>query len=111
MPTSGANGEPRLDSDEGGQFLLSGERSLLVFSAWVSILLISDVPDVIWDSLSGRVPQWLFWGKTGVLAFLFGVCLVWKRIRPLLQFAGVMFVFYLALLASTWVGSTPWWES
>ena len=111
MPSHGANAEPRLDSDTGEQPLPAGERSIFVCFAWGTILLISDLPDIFWHSLSGHVPGWLFWGKAGVLGVLLAIYLSWKRIRPLWQFAAVMLVFYLAFLASTAVGDTSWWRS
>jgi hypothetical protein len=89
----------------------SRERRLLILFAWVSILLISDLPDVIGNSFLGRVPARIFWTKVVILSFLFGLCTVWKGIRPLRQFAGVMLVFYLALAASTWTGNIPWWKN
>lgn len=110
MPVSGASSTLRLDSDEGNQTQPSLERSIFVFLAWGTILLISDVPDIVWHSLSGHVPKWLFWSKVGVLSFLLAMCLIWKLIRPLWQFAVVMLVFYLALLASAGVGDTSWWR-
>jgi hypothetical protein len=87
------------------------ERRLLVIAAWTSMLLVSDLPDVVWHTFSGVVPTWLFWGKVGFLALFLGLCLVWKSIRPLWQYACIMFVFYLAFAASTWIGDTPWWQS
>ncbi len=110
MPISGASSHHRLDSDAGKQSLPSGERGIFVFFAWAAILLISDVPDIVWHSLSGQVPKWLFWSKVAALGFLLGICLIWKRIRPLWQFAVVMLAFYLAFLASTGVGDTAWWR-
>jgi hypothetical protein len=84
---------------------------LLVFCAWAAILLISDLPDIIWNPIFGQAPESMFWMKVGVLGLLLAVCSVWKRIRPLRQFAVVMLVFYLAFAASTWAGNTPWWRS
>jgi hypothetical protein len=84
---------------------------LLVFCAWAAILLISDLPDIIWNRLLGQVPESLFWMKVGVLGLLLVACSVWERVRPLRQFALVMLVFFLAFAASTWAGNTPWWRS
>ncbi len=86
-------------------------KHLLIISAWAAMLLISDLPDVFLDATLGRVPEWLFWAKVAFLAFSVGLCWVWKRLRPLWQFALVMLVFYLALEASNWVDQTVWWQS
>ncbi len=75
------------------------------------MLLISDVPDAIWYGVSQHVPTWMFWGKVGVLGFLLIVCVAWKQLRLLWQFATVMLVFYLALAASTSIGNIPAWKA
>jgi len=89
----------------------SPEKRWLITSAWAAMLLISDLPDILWKAFFGQVPGWLFWGKVGLLALFFGLCLVWMGIRPLRPFAFIMLVFYPAFAASTWMGSTPWWRS
>ena len=86
------------------------KRHNIIF-AWIVILLVSDLPNVIWNGFDLKVPVWLFWAKVGVLAIFFMLCLTWKIIRPLRQFALVMFVFYSVFLVSNWVGKTSWWQS
>ncbi len=84
---------------------------LLPLLAWATILLISDVPNVIWHGLSQQVPEWIFWGKVGVLGLLLIVCLSWKQLRVLQQFAAIMLLFYLALASSNFIGNLPPWKS
>lgn len=96
--------------DQAAPLRISPEKRFLIVSAWAAMLLISDLPDVLWKAVFGQVPGWLFWIKVGLLALFFGLCLVWKGIRPLRQLAFIMLVFYLAFAASTWIGSTPWWK-
>ncbi len=86
-------------------------RGLQVLVAWVSILLISDLPDIISSSFFRTVPDWMFWAKLGVLGVLLVSCLTLKRLGSLRQFAVVMLVFYLALAASSWVGASPVWKA
>jgi len=86
------------------------QKRLLIFSAWSSILLVSDLPDIIWYAVFGQVPSWLFVAKVGFLALFFALCFLWKTIRPLLPFAFVMLVFYSALVASEWVRTLAWWQ-
>ena len=87
------------------------QNRLLLLVAWATILLISDVPNVLWHGLSQQVSEWMFWGKVGVLGLLLIVCLSWKQLRALQQFAAIMFVFYLALAASNFIGNIPAWKS
>jgi membrane protease YdiL (CAAX protease family) len=85
------------------------EKRLLIFSAWTSILLVSDLPDVLVHMLSGQVPVWLFWAKMGFLGLFLGACSAWKRIRPLRPYALIMAVFFIALGISEWVRTSAWW--
>lgn len=85
------------------------ERRLLIFSAWFSILLVSDLPDIICNAVFGQVPAWLLGAKLGFLFLFFGLCLIWKNLRPLRPYAFVMLVFYAALTASEWVRTSAWW--
>lgn len=83
----------------------------LTLSAWGLILLISDLPDVIWNSLFGDVPAWLFWIKVGLLGAALIICLLWTRFRPLWPFASVMLVFYLMLELTARIRNGDWWQA
>ncbi len=74
-------------------------------------LLVSDLPDALWSGLSGTVPEWLFSVKLGLLGSFLVLCLTWRRVRPLLHFAFVFLVFYLALGVSAWIGDKSWWQT
>ena len=87
----------------------SGERRWLILSAWFSILMVSDLPDIIFNYASGQVPSWLFAAKTGFLVLFLGACFIGKNLRLLRPYAVVMVVFYAALTASEWVKSSAWW--
>lgn len=89
----------------------SFDRRLVLIFAWAVILLISDLPNVLWDALIGLPPAWLFWAKVGVLAAGLVICLLWKPVRPLWQFMLVFLVFFLALAASDWIGASPFWQA
>jgi len=88
----------------------SSERRWLIFSAWFSILLVSDLPNIICDAVFSQVPSWLFGAKAGFLVLFYGLCFIWKNLRLLRSYAFVMVVFYAALAASEWVKSSAWWE-
>jgi hypothetical protein len=87
------------------------KKIFLISSAWLSILLISDLPNILWNSFSGQVPEWLIWIKVGLLGLFVGFCLIRKSIRPLLHYAFVFLVFYLSLGGKELLGETPWWQS
>jgi hypothetical protein len=84
-------------------------RKILILSAWISILMISDLPDIICKYTSGAVPEWIFWGKTCFMAAFLILCVLYQKLRLMMPFAFVMLVFYLALSASDWLRTSAWW--
>lgn len=90
---------------------LTHSKRPLVIAAWAAMLLISDLPNILWDAVTGSVPAWLFWAKVGFLALFLGVCLAWKTLRPLWKFALIMLVFYLALAGRDALGTLAWWQN
>jgi membrane protease YdiL (CAAX protease family) len=86
------------------------EKPWLLLSAWLSILFVSDLPDILSSTIFGQVSPWLFYGKVAFLALFFGACLLWGKLRPLQPYASVMLVFFLALTASDWVRNQAWWQ-
>lgn len=87
----------------------NGNRNWLIIAAWLSILLISDLPDIIFKYISGEVPGWMYRGKTAFLLFFLACCLLIPKFRQLWQYAFVMLMFYLALAGSDWVRTSAWW--
>lgn len=85
------------------------QKGSLVFAAWASILLISDLPDILSDILFKEVPEWMFWAKLGFLIGFLGLCVLWTRLRPLRSYAFVMSIFYLGLAGSGLVRTSGWW--
>jgi len=86
-----------------------GKRTLIVI-AWVAMLIVSDLPDILITRLGGSPPVWLFWAKTGFLALFVGLTLVWKVIRRLWQYAMVLLVLFLALGLTSLVRGTAWFQ-
>lgn len=85
-------------------------RPTVVF-AWGLMLLVSDLPDVLFKALVGRIPDKLFWAKVGLLAVGLAVCGLWKRLRALRPFVLVLFVLFLALGLTGMVRKMPWWNN
>ncbi len=85
--------------------------SPVIIAAWVSVLAISDLPDVLTNALWGSVPAWLPTFKILAMAILLALCAVWNPLRSLWKFAFVFLVFNLALAASSWLNNTPFWRS
>jgi hypothetical protein len=66
----------------------------LTIVAWTVTGLISALPDIAFDRLTGGVPGWLVYAKLGLLAGLTVAALAWKDLRPLRNFFLVMAVFF-----------------
>lgn len=85
-------------------------KRLLTAFAWLIMLLVSDLPDILMDSFSLQEPEWLFAGKAAILFLFLGLCLLWRKIRPLWQYVFILLVFYLAFAFSEWFRNTGWWS-
>ena len=83
---------------------------LFIYISWAVILLISDLPNVLFATFTGDAPAWLFWAKVSILALLLAACLLSKPLRPIWQFALVFLVFFLALAARDWLLNTAFWQ-
>ncbi|HPR64130.1 MAG TPA: CPBP family intramembrane metalloprotease [Thermoanaerobaculia bacterium] len=83
-------------------------NTTLIILAWLSILLVSDLPDMA-ASLFGPVPSWLLPGKLVFLAVFLLVCSLWKMVRPLRPYALVMAVFFAMLSLSDVIRTSAWW--
>jgi membrane protease YdiL (CAAX protease family) len=75
------------------------------------MLLVSDLPNIFWNTFFGREPEWLSWAKVALLAVFLALCLIWKRTRALWRFSFMILVLYLAFRVSAWVGDSSWWRS
>lgn len=84
-------------------------RIVLILLAWLSIIMISDLPDIICKYAFGAVPVWIFWYKTCFMAAFLIACLLYQKLRLLLSYALVMLIFYLSLSASDWLRTSAWW--
>jgi membrane protease YdiL (CAAX protease family) len=86
------------------------DKRLAIMFAWGMILLVSELPDVLFKAIAGSVPGHLSWAKVGLLAAGLAACLLWKRLRALSPFAFVFFVFFLALNLTGLIREMPWWN-
>jgi len=72
----------------------------LTVGAWVVAVLVSSLPDSIWQAFVGTLPSWLLWGKIGLLFVLIILTFAWHRIQSLRLF----FLMLLVLVpASQWL--------
>jgi membrane protease YdiL (CAAX protease family) len=83
---------------------------LLLLVAWGSMLLVSDLPNIIGGFRLGE-PDWLFWAKVGLLAGLLVASLALKRLRPLWPYFLIFGVFYLVRRLTAWLGGLEGWQA
>jgi membrane protease YdiL (CAAX protease family) len=74
---------------------------------WIVVLLVSDLPNALWQAIFDELPSWLFWVKVGLLLTLVVVSLVCKPIQALRSFFLLLMVLLLALRGMSWLMGTP----
>lgn len=85
-------------------------HQLVVPAAWVAMLAVSELPEILLATATVHAPDWLLWAKIGFLAAFAGLALWWRALRRLRSYGLVLLAFFLALKMSAWVGSTAWWQ-
>ena len=103
--------ENKPQSDSSGSTPAKSKDSVQLILAWVGMLIISSLPDIFFQYLTGQVPPSIDQAKLAGSVLFLGLVLVWKRVRPLWQYALVLLVFFLTYLTTQWVYQTPWWQT
>ena len=62
----------------------------IVWAAWIIMLLVSMLPNIIFTELFKQATPWLFWAKLGLLAVLIGVSYFWHVLTPLRKYLWVL---------------------
>lgn len=84
---------------------------LKITFAWVVMLAVSDVPDIILTTLSMEIPPWLAGVKLVFLVTALVVCSYFAALKPLFGFIFIMLVLFSALSASAWLSDLPGWQN
>jgi membrane protease YdiL (CAAX protease family) len=84
---------------------------VLPLLAWVGMFIISSLPDLFFQYLTGQIPPWIDQAKLAGSALFLGIVLVWRTVRPLWQYALVLLVFFLSYVTTQWIYQTPWWQA
>ncbi len=90
--------------------LQSTAKSVSVSSsiiAWVVVLLVSALPDAIWQALAGATPIWLFWVKVGGLFALIFLGGAWKQLYSLRPFFILLLILAAGGKALNYLGMSP----
>jgi membrane protease YdiL (CAAX protease family) len=73
---------------------------------WIVVLLVSDLPNAIWQTLCGTPPAWLFWIKIGLLLTIILISLAWKPIQIVRAYFILLLVLMMALWGMNWLMGT-----
>jgi membrane protease YdiL (CAAX protease family) len=85
-------------------------RKWLILVAGLVTLLVSDLPNIIWNWFEPE-PGWLYWAKVAILGTFLIISLLVKTLRPLWKFAVIFLAFYLANWFSTYIEATSIWKN
>jgi membrane protease YdiL (CAAX protease family) len=85
-------------------------RKWLILVAGLVTLLVSDLPNIIWNWFEPE-PGWLYWAKVAILGAFLIISLLVKTLRPLLKFAVIFLAFYLANWFSTYIEAISIWKN
>lgn len=77
--------------------------------AWAVMLLVSELPQIVFREWGGAVPAWLFPAKMVLLAFAIVASIVWPAVRPLQPFFIIFFALYALQWAAPMVAMSPAW--
>src|SRR5512137_883082 len=83
---------------------------IMIVLAWIAMLLASTLPDAIWFSITGNIPDWLFWVKACLLVAWMVLSWAWDRARPLRLYFIFLFINILAWWLLPWVRALPFWS-
>jgi membrane protease YdiL (CAAX protease family) len=88
----------------------AGRRGLLAGTAWVVLLLVSDLPEVLLRAAGAGAPSVLPAGKVVLLAGFLALALAVRALRPLVPYAVVLTVLFGSLLATGRLHETGWYR-
>jgi membrane protease YdiL (CAAX protease family) len=88
----------------------ASSKVFLIAIAWIMILVASDLPRVILQASIREIPAWLRWGQMISLLIALLLCLLLQKLRPLLAYAGILLVFFAAVMASGQIQGSDWWQ-
>jgi hypothetical protein len=74
-------------------------------------LLLSILPNILFQEITGGMPNWLFGAKLTVIAVLLFLSLFWAPARSLQRYFLVFLVIVVADLLGSWLASLPQWQA
>jgi membrane protease YdiL (CAAX protease family) len=80
-------------------------RPALLALVWISTLMASALPEIIWQELIAPPSNWLLWTKVILLGTLIGLSLAWQAMRPLRDYFIMLLLLVLLMtpVVLSWV--------
>lgn len=83
-------------------------KSRLVWVVAVLMVLVSDIPNIIWHFFQPE-PDWLFWVKALIVFLFLGECFLIRYLRPLWKYAAILLAFFVIGGITDGLGTSPAW--
>ncbi len=101
--------DPRVDSPRAVGRTPQLDRPVLAL-AWVVTLAVSLLPDVLLQTVTGRIPAWMFPAKLALLGVMIVTGFFWRTARPLRVYSALFLVLYVAEYMRNRVTNAPRWR-
>lgn len=86
-------------------------KRIITCTAWISMLLVSTLPDILLREFFGLTFSWMVWAKLAVLVVLGLAGFLWQPLKSLQRFFRILSVLFLAEWGSGWLAATGIWQS
>jgi membrane protease YdiL (CAAX protease family) len=85
--------------------------NLILVVVWLGTLLLSVLPNIIFQEFLGGVPEWLLGAKLALIAVLLYATLLVQALRPLQRYFLVFLAIFVVELIWQWIAGQPDWLS
>ena len=89
----------------------SSERRFLILLAWFSMLVISDIPDIVSMYFIYHIPEWIGWGQIFFLILLIGIDLCLEENPAVTAFFHHHAGLFCGLIVVGWLAGRPFWQN
>ncbi len=88
----------------------STSNRFLLTLAWVIMISVSLLPNVLLHELAGGAPPWLGWAKIGLLGALAAATFFWDALRPLRHFILILLAIFVSEEVVSRLTGTALWQ-
>lgn len=92
------------------QPMLKSNQLVSVVLAWAGTLLLSVLPNVLFQEITGSTPEWLYPAKLALIGGLLYLGLFWKQAKLLQRYFLTFLAIFLAEGFTTWLTSSSQWQ-